>query len=179
MLGQGWQSQWKRVLTRLAGLRDVYTGRPGGTDEALDTALSFFESVHHLKDWLANDPSSGIGEATVESLIRRNSVLRICADLANGSKHLVLTRSRTGDTSTAIARNDVTIDLGAGTAAHRFYVQSGKKEYDVRDLAEEAVAIWTKFLTNQGSRVIKSAQATAAAWTEFMSSEEAHGGQST
>jgi hypothetical protein len=151
----------------------VYAGRPGGTDQALDTALSFFESVHHLKDWLVNDPLSGISEATVESLIRQNPVLRICADLANGSKHLVLTRSRTGDVSTAITRNDVMIYVGTGTAAHRFYVQSAKKEYDVRDIAEEAVAIWTKFLTSQGSRITSSAQATAAAWTEFMSSEEA------
>ncbi len=172
-MGQGWQSQWKRVLSRLAGVRNVYAGRPGGTDEALDTALSFFESVHHLKDWLANDRSSGINEALVESLIKRNPVLRICADLANGSKHLVLTRARTGDNSTAITRNDVMINVGTRTAAHRFYVQSAKKEYEVRQLAEEAVDIWTKFLTSQGPRVIKSAEATVAAWTEFMSSEGA------
>jgi hypothetical protein len=32
----------------------VYAGAPGGTDEAIDVVLSFFEAVHHLKDWLGN-----------------------------------------------------------------------------------------------------------------------------
>ena len=63
-------------------------------------------------------------------------MLRLCADLANGSKHLSLTSSRTGDKSTDIARNDVTVFVGTATAAHSFYVQSGNKEYDVRDIAE-------------------------------------------
>lgn len=50
MLGQGWQSQLARVQNRLQDVRAVYTGRTGGTDAALDTTLSFFEAVHHLKD---------------------------------------------------------------------------------------------------------------------------------
>ena len=54
MLGQGWQSQWVRVRRSLNGVRAVYAGAPGGTDEAIDVVLSFFEAVHHLKDWLGN-----------------------------------------------------------------------------------------------------------------------------
>ena len=60
MLGQGWQFQWTRVHRRLDDVRAVYTGREGGTEDALDTTLSFFEAIHHLKDWLRNDQSSGI-----------------------------------------------------------------------------------------------------------------------
>jgi hypothetical protein len=149
VLGQGWQSQWARVHRRLADVRVVYTGQPGSTDDAVDTVLSFFEAVHHLKDWLENDQLSGIGKEAGDSLINRSQTLRLCADLANGSKHLKLTRSRTGDKSTEIARNDVNIDIGKGTAAHRFYVQSGRAEYDVLEIAEAAVAEWTRFLTDQ------------------------------
>ena len=58
MLGQGWQAQWARVHRRLDDVRAVYAGRPGGTDAAVDTVQSFFESVLHLKDWLGNDPLS-------------------------------------------------------------------------------------------------------------------------
>jgi hypothetical protein len=134
MLGQGWQSQWARVLRRLDGVRAVYTGAPGGTDDAVDAVLSFFEAVHHLKDWLGNDPVSGITKAEGDSLINRSAMLRLCADLANGSKHLSLTSSRTGDKSTDIARNDVTVFAGTGTVAHRFYVQSGGTERDVLDM---------------------------------------------
>jgi hypothetical protein len=149
MLGHGWEWQWTRVQNRLKEVRAVYSGREGGTDAALDTALSFFEAVHHLKDWLGNDPSSGLTKGDGDSLINRRPMLQLCADLANGSKHLVLTSTRTGDMATAITRNDVTIELGTG-AAHRFYVGSGKTEYDVLEIAEAAVEDWSRFLTNKG-----------------------------
>jgi hypothetical protein len=55
VLGQGWQTQWARVHRRLDDVRAVYTSRPGGTPAAVDSAQSFFEAVHHLKDWLGND----------------------------------------------------------------------------------------------------------------------------
>lgn len=148
--GRGWQFQWTRVHWRLDGVRAVYTGREGGTEGALDTALSFFEAAHHLKDWLRNDPSSGITKADVDSLIRRSPMLQLCGDLANGSKHLVLTSTQTGDLSTDIVRNDVNILMGTGTVAHRFYVQSDGAEYDVLQIAEAAVDDWTKFLTDKG-----------------------------
>jgi hypothetical protein len=150
MLGQGWQSQWERVQRRLDDVRAVYTGRPGGTDAAIDTVLSFFEAVHHLKDWLRNDPSSGIAKAAGDSLINGSTTLQLCADLANGSKHLELTSSRTGDPSTTIARNDATVFVGTGTSAHRFYVESAGVEYDVLQLAEGATAEWHLFLSSQG-----------------------------
>ena len=60
MLGQRWRSQWTRVQNRLNDVRAVYAGRAGGTEAAQDTTLSFFEAVHHLKDWLGNDASIGI-----------------------------------------------------------------------------------------------------------------------
>jgi hypothetical protein len=115
VLGQGWQTQWARVHRRLDDVRAVYTSRPGGTPAAVDIAQSFFEAVHHFKDWLGNDPSSGVTKAVGDSLIDASPVLQPCADLANGSKHLGLTRSRTGDTSTTIGRNDMTVFVGTGT----------------------------------------------------------------
>ena len=77
-------------------------------------------------------------------------MLKLCADLANGSKHLKLTSTRTGDKATEIARNDVTVFVGTGTAAHRFYVQSRGTEHDVINIAEAAVAEWANFLTGKG-----------------------------
>lgn len=150
MLGQDWQSQWARVQRRLDDVRAVYTGRPGGTDDAVDVVQSFFEAVHHLKDWLGNDPSSRVTIDDAESLIRGSTVLKLCGDLANGSKHLKLKWSHTGDPSTTIARNDTTVLLGTGTSAHRFYVASAGKEYDVLQLAEAAVAEWSRFLSDRG-----------------------------
>jgi hypothetical protein len=150
MLGQGWQSQWMRVQDRLKQVRAVYDGSGGSTDDALDATLSFFEAVHHLKDWLGNDPASGLSKHDGDALIDKSPTLQLCADLANGSKHLLLTKTRTGDLSTTITRNDVNIFVGTGTVAHRFYVQSAGLEHDVLQIAETAVGEWARFLTSRG-----------------------------
>lgn len=150
MLGHGWEWQWDRVRRHLEEVRAVYTGRPGGTDAALDVIQTFFEAVHHLKDWLRNDPASGVTRADADALINSSRVLPICADLANGSKHLRLTTSRTGDPSTTIARNDVAAYAGTGTSSHRFYIASGGTEHDVLTIAEAVVDEWTMFLARRG-----------------------------
>ena len=150
VLGHGWQMQWARVQRRLDDVRAVYSGREGGTNAAVDTVQSFFEAVHHLKDWLGNDPSSGMTKADGDLLISGSQSLQLSADLANGSKHLVLTQSRTGDTSTTIARNSVEVRLGTAGSAHRFYVQSAGAEYDVLQIAEGAVDEWSNYLITKG-----------------------------
>ena len=65
----------------------------------------------------------------------------------------------------------MTVFAGTGTAAYRFCVQSGKKEHDVRDIAEAAVEDWAKFLTEQGPLVIERAKASVTAWTEFLADQ--------
>ncbi|MER8225392.1 hypothetical protein ABTZ58_33535 [Streptomyces sp. NPDC094143] len=150
MLGHGWEFQWERVNRRLKDVQAVYTGAPGGTDIALDKALSLFEVVHHLRDWLRNDPNIDVPEAAVEELIKGSLALRLCGDLANGSKHLALERRPwTGDKSTAITRNDVRVLVGTETSAHRFYIASSGKEHDVLEIAEQAVEEWSRFLSER------------------------------
>lgn len=150
MLGQGWEWQWNRVRRRLDEVQAVYTGAPGGTDHAIDVVLSFFEAAYHLKDWLKNDPKSGVTEADVEAWINGLLILQLCGDLANGSKHLKLTSSRTGDLSTTMARSSVDVLVGTGTSAHRFDIVSGDKEYDALTVAKCAVGKWSEFLSKRG-----------------------------
>lgn len=62
----------------------------------------------HLKDWIKNDPSAGIG-AAIEAQVDSYRSLRIAADLANGSKHLLRHTHREGAHVTSIG---VTVHLG-------------------------------------------------------------------
>lgn len=58
-----------------------------------DFLWSFFQNCWHLKDWIKNDPTTSSGVVNgIESDINRYDSLKISADLANGSKHLVLLR---------------------------------------------------------------------------------------
>jgi hypothetical protein len=149
MLGQGWKSQWRRVMTGLNQVEAVYAGRDSETEDALDAVFLFFQAAHHLKDWLGNDPASGVAKADVDALINESPMLQLCADLANGSKHLALTRTRTGDRSTSITRNSATVHVGEGTVAHRFYVYSNGNDYDVLEIAQAAVRELADFLTDK------------------------------
>ena len=153
MLNQGWRDQWDRVNRRLADVRAISgPGFPGGTVAAVDTVQAFFESIHHLKDWLGSDPAANVTKADGDALIKKITALQISADLANGTKHLLLTRTRTGDLSTTLGRNDVTVLVGTGRSSHTFYVQSNNQESTVLDVAEAGVQAWEAFL--QGRNLV-------------------------
>ena len=166
-----WREQWERVLRMLARVQTVYDGRTeGGTADAKDDVYSFFQNVHHLRDWLWNDTTSGLKKRQINAVIKRSTKLRICGDLCNGSKHSKLDQQPwTGDPGTAITKNDVNIEaptarafaLGGGeqpvmppptpgVVRHKFYVQSGGNEYDALDLAKDAVSTWRAFLVSRG-----------------------------
>ncbi|MDW8804373.1 hypothetical protein P1P68_06090 [Streptomyces scabiei] len=153
MLYQGWEWQWRHVHRRLQAVKDVYAGGPGGTDVAVDVVLSFFQAVHHLKDWIGNDSATTLTREDGDVLIGEHQALQICADVANGSKHAVLTERfspRTNDADTGVVGNDVWVQVGTGLSAHRFRIRSADKEHDVLDLAEKAVAVWNNFLAGKG-----------------------------
>ena len=65
--------------------------------ETIDIILFACQSMWHLKDWVRNDPLFGarnVGE--LQKDIHASSCLRVCADIANGSKHLSLDRPKVG-----------------------------------------------------------------------------------
>ena len=152
-----WQEQWERVNRMLKRVNNAYTARPVAvdTDDLRDDIYSFAQNVHHLKDWLRHDPSTGLSKSDVEGVIDGSPELQICADLCNGSKHLKLHSSRTGDPTTAITKNSVEIQPGTptvlvgnapiqmrrstrATVRHTFSVESAGMEYDALDLAQRA-----------------------------------------
>src|SRR5258708_35185261 len=55
---------------------------------------AFFMDCCRLKDGLKNDSASGLSGKEAEDVVSNSGVLALCGDLANGSKHLVLTTPR-------------------------------------------------------------------------------------
>ena len=81
------------------------------TDERLvDDYYAFFTCCFHLKDWLKADAALNpkIGEAA-ESLVNRDPWLRLCADVANGAKHLVVSRTPRVDPTARLERGEVLV----------------------------------------------------------------------
>ncbi|MDP4511733.1 hypothetical protein [Nonomuraea turcica] len=155
-LGEGWRDQHQRMLRSHVRLAEAASGAmSGGSDEARDRLFHFFQDAYHLKDWLKNDddpriPPNGDVEALFTNPQRSIAVLRLAADLCNGVKHRKLRAgtSKTGDDSTRISNQSVSIFLGSPVIAeHQWYVTSGGQKYDVVELADDIVEAWNAWLT--------------------------------
>jgi len=147
-----WTDQWGRVQLGLARIEDIYAGRPEpeGTAGASYDVFAFFVTCHHLVDWIASDAElTRSTHRKARALVSRSNELRMCADLANRSKHCSLRCARTGDLSTGPSGNDATVMIGRG-AKHAFRVSSGGVEQDALDLARACVGSWRAFLAARG-----------------------------
>jgi hypothetical protein len=112
--------------------------------------FTFFVTCHHLVDWVVSDatlPRSTQRKA--RALVSKSNELKMCADLANRSKHCALTRTRTGDSSTGPSGNDATVMMGRG-AKHAFRISSGGTMWDALDLARACVRTWRTFFAARG-----------------------------
>jgi hypothetical protein len=99
----GWEDQWARVQRYLQRLIDAASGHGDlDTMRAVDDAQGFFQSIHHLKDWLRHDPNVTFTQLQGGALIKAHPTLQLCADVCNGSKHLGITGPWTGDATTAM-----------------------------------------------------------------------------
>lgn len=147
-----WTDQWGRVQLGLARIEDIYAGRPEpeGTAGASYDVLTFFVTCHHLVDWIASDAElTRSTRRKARGLVRDSKELRMCADLANRSKHCSLRHARTGDLSTGPSGIDVAVMVGQG-AKHAFRVSSGGVEQDALELARACVMSWRAFLAARG-----------------------------
>lgn len=112
---RSWTDQWARVQRWHARLRAASEGRIHDVASANyeDEMYAFFESCHHLKEWLKNDPAKPLTRPQdVEDLIDTVDALRWCADIANGSKHLIADRWPRVDPKTGVAHRRFAMELG-------------------------------------------------------------------
>jgi hypothetical protein len=115
------------------------------SDEYDDDFWAFFQNCWHLKDWVKHDPeSSAQVQRAVEADVGKLESLRICADMANRTKHFVLTRNLRED-ARAVHRN-VTIrvqgDLSTvSSCAWSLKLADGTRK-DALTVAREAVQGW-------------------------------------
>lgn len=143
------QKQYLRVLRALA---KVENNRGKDLEEYEDDVWSFFQNCWHLKDWVKND--NAIPETirnSVETDVAKVQALVVCADLANRSKHLKLTRPRI---DADVAKRDLTIHAappGKGYGEYYFKIQlNDGSELDAIEVAKKAAAEWQRLLASYG-----------------------------
>jgi hypothetical protein len=120
-----------------------------------DDLWSFFQHCWHFKDWLKNDPAvseqiKGLVEGDAEGKLE----LMICADLANRSKHAVLSNIRE---DAEITSRGTTVFIGGtkespGTfsvSEHTITLSNGST-HRARDVAQQAIRDWEELLKSYG-----------------------------
>ena len=98
---QALDNRYKDQLERIDRLMTIVEAdnphnRTSGLDP-IDIIVFACQSMWHLKDWIVNDAHFGARDIKeLKSDIHASRCLLVCADLANGSKHLSLTYPKVG-----------------------------------------------------------------------------------
>lgn len=111
---------------------------------ATDAMLTFFHHCYALKDWIKNDPDAGVLAQHVEAVVSGSPELCACADIANGSKHLNLTRRRSGQVQTVILHAFRGVD--PISVPYMYVGEPGGNQQDAYELANACMARWATFL---------------------------------
>lgn len=153
----------KRYLARIERLyKGVFTSNRHDEDAYFDDVLSFFIHCYHVRDWTIHQAGATVGSRAIDSFIDSHEQLRICADLANGSKHCKLTRAtRSGHqpliTDSEMAYSTWFTGNGGGEVLKCSYrIVSGSQTHDVLELARECILLWEGFLDQNPSKTESS-----------------------
>ena len=94
---QFFQEQLARIDRLLAILEADNMDWLLGKLEHYDIAVFACQAMWHLKDWIMNDPEFRAADPqALKDDIHAEECLLVCADLANGTKHLALNYPKTG-----------------------------------------------------------------------------------
>jgi hypothetical protein len=156
--GATWQEQVRRIYrweARVRRTRDTVRNDGTWQEEQRDEMLALFQSIWHLKDWLAHDPAVPAKARAIDTWINANAPnLRVAADVANGSKHMILTRPRAAGSSHY--GTGIRITVGEGGLSQTFYIED-KSRRRPRDQRREALSVsrvcvteWRRYLRTLG-----------------------------
>lgn len=152
--------QFKRVKRYLDRI-DPANKYHGDQLEFEDNLWSFFQNAWHLKDHIKNDHS--INHVQIESIVDSYHSLKICADVANRTKHRLLTKKNRVDANhisthvkiiipvsleeTLISKQKPYPTLKAEGSLYNYVIQdSSGLKYEAIDLAHQIVRDWEEII---------------------------------
>ena len=128
-------------------------GRPHDrpSDFYQDQVYAFFQNCYHLKDWIIKDTSVGPTKKDVEDFINCHRELKLCADICNSSKHLVLDRLPRSNEDPQFGQRKFKVAVGSGatTISVEYIIDASEGPYDAFKLATKCLELWEKFIREQ------------------------------
>jgi hypothetical protein len=150
--GESWTDQWLRILRwreRVRQSRDEMRTDGLGTEGYRDEVFALYQAIWHLKDWLKNDTTldHDLGPAVEAWVNEHGDLLKVAADVANGSKHMSQTPNQQRAHGSGQTRNDVWVFVGEGVRT-KFYIEDARNGQDIEAvaLADACLVEWQAFL---------------------------------
>ena len=140
------REQFERVRRWLSRIE-----APEGPSVEYDDFLwAFFQNGWHLKDWIRNDASILFEvRCRIVEAAEASECLKVCADLANRTKHVTLTFKRR---DAAVTSRNITVFIGSdrpSESTHIITLDDGSKLV-AQQLAKDIVAEWENILHHEG-----------------------------
>lgn len=149
--------QFERARRYLTRIENIYSGIFSSSSHNKDyydnDVISFFIHCYHIRDWIIHLNEIGVTARQVDSYIDSHHALKVCADLANGSKHCKLTRSLRRDYQPHIAgkarqtSTRLTDNGGGEMMQSKYTVLSNTAFFDALELAKECTQLWESYMS--------------------------------
>jgi len=151
--GSKYFEQLERVKRWYQRFQEINQGRgfERNPDFYQDVVMAFFLNCYHLKDWIKNDGQIPPAiRSKVEDFINNTYDLKLCADIANGIKHLKLeSLPRTGQQPEFGGRKyDLTLGGEEQIIKIKYSILTQAGPVDAFTLASDCVSAWENFLKN-------------------------------
>lgn len=145
----GWKTHFERTKRWEQRALKALTDLPSvDFHEALDFALAYFVWCHSLRDWLIKD--GAISKNELDDSLKQHPEWKIVRDLANRSRHLVLTQSPT-DGEWAVFREYEPFALQVeGRERHHLNLLFDGEKHRVSDLVSRSSRMWDDVLFRGG-----------------------------
>lgn len=147
---RSYTEQYQRMKRWYNRLRAIYEGieHTVNSDYYQDEMYAFFQNCYHLKEWLKYDPKVIVSNNAIEDFANRGAdCMRICGDLCNGSKHMVINSEKI-DKDTGVKNRNYSLQIGGGNpiASVKYNIECQGEIYDALLLAECCIGEWDKFM---------------------------------
>ena len=149
------KEQFDRVKRWHTRFHEIHSDREHTRDSLYnqDVVYAFFQNCWSLKDWIIN--SSILSEekvGVIKDFFYTNTDMKICRDIANGSKHLSINKPSI-DSNISMSSSVISLSIGGGVPKEEVFYWIHAKGFpplNAFDLASTLLAVTEGFLKKQG-----------------------------
>ena len=150
-----WQEKWKSINSKFKTCTDECVTHYQSDEKCKDSIEAVIADIWNLKDWLINDPASGVTSSDINAFLEpKASHIEACGDLETKSKHLRVDDPRRQNTELIWEGNHKhPSGLPVIFSVTSIYKDNpGNKDHweDVFELAKRAIDEWRAFLKIKG-----------------------------